>query len=98
MSDQTGTSRCTRPGPSPSGPGTADDSESSGVRGQDTGGQDGGRAETRPGPGGARQDQSDRAGLGEKIAAHRRRRVGPSEFGAGRGRQTTEPHRRRRVF
>lgn len=96
MSDQTGTSRCTRS--DPCGPGTTDDCESSGVRSQDTCGQDGGRAETCFGPSSARQDQSASARLGEKITAHRGRRVGPSEFGTGRRCETTEPDRRRRVF
>lgn len=56
----------------PRGPGTADGREPSGVRGQDAGGQDGGRAETGPGPGSARQDQPDRAGSSQKAAADRR--------------------------
>lgn len=76
---------------------TADSRRPSGDRGQDTGGQDRGRAEARPGPNGPRQDQPASAGPGKKAAARRRRRVGPSQHGAGRGRQGPEPDRGRRV-
>jgi len=69
-----------------------------GDRGQVVGGQNGGRTKTGPGPGGARQDQPGGAGTGAEIATDRGRRVGPGEHGAGRGRETAQPDRRRRVF
>lgn len=78
-------------------PGTTDDRRTGGFRGQDVGGQDGRRAEARPGPGGAGQDQPVGAGPGQEAAADHRRRVRASQHGPGRGHQATEPGRRRRV-
>lgn len=74
-----------------------DGRQPSGVRGQDAGGQDRGRAETGAGPGGARQDQPAGAGTGQETGADRGRRVLAGEHGAGRRHQAAEPGGGRRL-